>query len=110
MFAAAGMPIASEALADPPPMPRTILATRATLYKTGLPYGAFRVIALDAGDIRTLLGGYRITIGRTETSEVFGSASGGIKQGADYDGLTTATLQLDTGVRARHLCAQRQLP
>ena len=109
MFAAAGMPIASEALADPPPMPRTILATRATLYKTGLPYGAFRVIALDAGTY-ALLGGYRITIGRTETSEVFGSASGGIKQGADYDGLTTATLQLDTGVRARHLCAPRQLP
>jgi porin len=47
--------------------------------------------------IRTFLGNYGITFNLQEISEVMGNVTGGIKQGATYDGLTTMTVQLDTG-------------
>jgi porin len=50
----------------------------------------------DMGGIRTWLGSYGMTLTVTETSEVLGNLTGGIRQGFEYDGLTTATLQLDT--------------
>ena len=37
-----------------------------------------------------------IFLGLTQTSEMLGNVSGGTRRGFDYDGLTTATLQLDT--------------
>jgi len=48
------------------------------------------------GGIRPWLGSYGISLGLTETSEVLGNTSGGVKRGFDYDGLTTMTLQMDT--------------
>jgi porin len=45
---------------------------------------------------RSALGQYGLTFDLVETSEVLGNVTGGFTQGADYDGLTTATLQLDT--------------
>jgi porin len=50
----------------------------------------------DMGGLRTALGNAGITLNLTETSEVLGNTSGGLKQGATYDGLTTLTLLLDT--------------
>ena len=50
----------------------------------------------DMGGIRPWLGNSGITVGLTETSEIFNSAKGGVKRGSDYDGLTTLNLQLDT--------------
>jgi porin len=50
----------------------------------------------DMGGIRTWLGQYGMTLSLTETSEVLGNLTGGVRQGFEYDGLTTATLQLDT--------------
>ena len=50
----------------------------------------------DMGGIRPRLGQYGITLSLTETSEVLGNLTGGVRQGFAYDGLTTATLQLDT--------------
>ncbi len=50
----------------------------------------------DMGGIRTALGRAGITLGLTETSEVLGNVSGGLKQGATFDGLTTLTLMMDT--------------
>jgi porin len=50
----------------------------------------------DMGGLRNLLGSYGMTLSLTETSEVLGNVTGGLKQGATYDGLTTLTLQLDT--------------
>jgi porin len=50
----------------------------------------------DLGGLRPWLGSYGMTLGLTETSEVLGNVSGGVKRGAAYDGLTTATLGLDT--------------
>ncbi len=50
----------------------------------------------DMGGLRTWLGVYGMTLSVTETSEVLGNLTGGVRQGFEYDGLTTATLQLDT--------------
>jgi porin len=50
----------------------------------------------DIGGLRTALGNYGISLGLYETSEVQGNTSGGLKQGAIYDGLTTLTLGIDT--------------
>src|ERR1700693_2559635 len=47
----------------------------------------------DMGGLRTALGNYGITLGLTDTSEVQGNTSGGLKQGGIYDGLTTLTVQ-----------------
>jgi len=48
------------------------------------------------GGLRYWLLNYGVTVNLTETSEYLGNTSGGTKQGFDYDGLTTMTLQLDT--------------
>jgi porin len=50
----------------------------------------------DMGGLRTWLGQYGMTLSVTETSEVLGNITGGVQRGIAYDGLTTATLQLDT--------------
>jgi porin len=50
----------------------------------------------DMWGLRPLLSKYGMTLNLTETSEVLGNVTGGVRRGADYDGLTTATLQLDT--------------
>ncbi len=50
----------------------------------------------DPLGIRSWLGRYGISLNLQETSEVLGNATGGIRQGAAYDGLTTIDLQLNT--------------
>ena len=50
----------------------------------------------DLFGLRSALSSYGITITLQETSEVLGNPLGGIRQGADYHGLTQAALQLDT--------------
>jgi porin len=50
----------------------------------------------DMWGFRTLLSQYGMTLSIVEQSEVLGNATGGIRQGFAYEGLTTATLQLDT--------------
>jgi porin len=50
----------------------------------------------DMWGLRTFLSRYGISFGLSETSEIFGNATGGYRQGADYDGLTQMVLQLDT--------------
>ncbi|HTW72404.1 MAG TPA: carbohydrate porin [Acetobacteraceae bacterium] len=50
----------------------------------------------DWWGIRPALSQYGISIAIQETSEVFGNVTGGVKQGAAYDGLTQMALQLDT--------------
>ncbi|WP_158742062.1 carbohydrate porin [Acidisphaera sp. L21] len=51
----------------------------------------------DMWGIRTKLGNIGISLGLSETSELFGNATGGVHRGADYDGLTFMSLGLDTG-------------
>ncbi len=50
----------------------------------------------DMYGLRPALGTLGLTLGLSETSEVFGNATGGVHQGADYDGLTLMSLGLDT--------------
>jgi porin len=50
----------------------------------------------DIGGLRATLGQYGISLGLQETSEVLGNLSGGLKQGATYDGMTEMSLGLDT--------------
>jgi porin len=48
------------------------------------------------GGLRPFLSQYGISFALQETSEVLGNVSGGLHQGADYDGLTQLVLQLVT--------------
>ncbi len=48
------------------------------------------------GGLRTVLGNYGITLNVTDAETVLGNVSGGFKQGATMQGLTTATLQINT--------------
>ena len=50
----------------------------------------------DMWGFRPFLSKYGMTLSIVEQSEVLGNLTGGIRQGFAYDGLTTATLQLDT--------------
>ena len=50
----------------------------------------------DLDGLRKVLSGAGMNLTIVETSEVLGNLTGGVHQGADYDGVTTATLQLDS--------------
>jgi porin len=50
----------------------------------------------DMGGLRPALSKYGVSVSILETSEVLGNVSGGVKDGADYEGLTQMGLQLDT--------------
>jgi len=50
----------------------------------------------DMGGLRPWLGNYGVTIGLQETSEYLNNLSGGVKRAGAYDGLTQATVQVDT--------------
>src|SRR5947209_1769139 len=69
--------VAGEARADPAP------DYRANLFGD---LGGFRPAFAQVGGTLTL----------TETSEAFANPYGGLRRGADYDGLTALTIQLDS--------------
>lgn len=50
----------------------------------------------DMGGMRSFLSKNGMDLTIQETSEVLGNVSGGTRRGFEYDGVTTATLQLDT--------------
>ncbi len=50
----------------------------------------------DMWGLRTLLSKYGISLALSETSEVLGNLTGGVKRGFDYDGLTQMAVELDT--------------
>lgn len=49
----------------------------------------------DMAGLRPLMASHGITLGIQDFNEVFGNVSGGVKQGAVYDGLTIMTLGVD---------------
>ncbi len=63
------------------------------------PTGFFERATLfgDMGGVRTSLGRYGISLGLSETSEVFGNPTGGIRRGVIYEGLTQMSLGVDLG-------------
>ena len=48
----------------------------------------------DLGGLRTAFAKAGVTLNATESSEVFANPTGGLKQGANYDGATTVTLAI----------------
>lgn len=50
----------------------------------------------DIGGLRPAFDDRGITLGLSETSEIFGNLGGGIRRGFEYSGLTTLSLKLDT--------------
>jgi porin len=50
----------------------------------------------DLGGLREAFAKIGVMLAASETSEVFANPVGGLKSGADYDGLTTVTIQVDT--------------
>jgi porin len=50
----------------------------------------------DMGGMRPWLSRHGVSLTVQETSEILGNVSGGVRQGFEYDGVTTATLQMDT--------------
>lgn len=48
--------------------------------------------------IRPWLARYGVSVGAQETTQVFGNLTGGLHRGAAYEGLTTVSLGIDTGV------------
>jgi porin len=50
----------------------------------------------DIWGLRPLLSKYGISLALSETSEVLGNLTGGVRQGFEYDGLTQMAVQLDT--------------
>ena len=64
---------------------------------TGL-FAASRTNLLgDMFGLRSVAADHGISIGLSETSEVLGNVTGGIHQGADYDGITLMSVGVDTG-------------
>lgn len=49
------------------------------------------------GGLRPALAVHGVTLGLTDTENALANISGGVKQGATLQGVTTATLQIDTG-------------
>jgi porin len=90
----------SELQAGPPPVSAPINNLQSG--QTGNPcdfWDGLNHSSQMLGDLcgaRTFLARYGMTLGIQETSEVLGNVTGGSQRGADYDGLTQVTLQLDT--------------
>lgn len=100
MFFLGGM--ASHALAAPPPLSVPITSQEGP---EGSPLGVTEFLSNlqrsnfllgDLFGVRTQLSKFGVSLAIQETSEVLGNVSGGIHQGADYDGLTQGILQFDT--------------
>jgi porin len=65
-------------------------------FTTGLFASSRSNLLGDMGGLRTALGNIGVTLQIQDINEVFGNATGGIQRSADYDGLTTVTIGLDT--------------
>jgi porin len=98
---------AGRASATPPPSPGATETTSNPQEQSAnpggsAPTGPFSNLSRSGyllGDmfgLRPALAKVGINFTLTETSEILGNISGGTKKGFDYDGLTTATLTLDT--------------
>jgi porin len=51
----------------------------------------------NMGGLRTVLGNYGVTLGIVDSENLLGNVAGGVKQGATLQGVTTSTLDVDTG-------------
>jgi porin len=95
--------VTDRAVAAPPPIavptePESFEPTQPATGPFGFLSGISRSNYLlgDMWGLRTFLSQYGISFALQETSEEFANATGGVRQGANYDGLTQMVLQLDT--------------
>ncbi len=51
----------------------------------------------DMGGLRTALGGHGVTLNFNDSENLLDNAAGGVKTGATMQGVTTGTLEIDTG-------------
>ncbi len=58
--------------------------------------GSADLLLGDLGGLRPFIGQYGVTLDLSETSEVFGNLTGGLRRSFDTAGLTTVALDLDT--------------
>jgi porin len=84
----------SASSAAPPPNEPAATAPPSTGLLSGLPSGPNLLGAI--GGLRPWLSQHGATLSLQETSEALGNVTGGVRRGFEYDGLTQATLQLDT--------------
>jgi porin len=97
---------ASTSLATPPALAASQF--QSTTNETIAPFGFLTGISRsgyllgDLWGLRPWLSQYGLSLNISETSEVLGNPTGGINRGADYDGLTQMSLQLETE-KAFHL-------
>jgi len=94
---------ASAGIAAPPPV---VIPVDPDSYQSGGPTGGpfdflynlkrSNFLLGDMWGLRTALSKYGMSLAVQETSEEIGNVTGGTRQGAAYEGLTQAILQLDT--------------
>jgi len=97
--------LAGSALATPPPVP-VVEEAPPSGQQTNNPLTSFsgfvaqlrrsNYLLGDMWGLRPLLSKYGMTLSILETSEVLGNATGAVRRGAAYDGVTQGVLQLDT--------------
>jgi porin len=91
LLAAPALAAAAPSSAQTPPAPASDPS-----FLTGLFSPSRNNLFPDLFGVRTVLGNYGISLNLQEISEVLGNVSGGTRRTFDYDGLTTATLTMDT--------------
>ncbi|QXX74861.1 Porin B [Methylovirgula sp. HY1] len=91
-----GCALAQETSGSTPPKAGSEETATEPNFMTGLFASSRSTLLGDMWGLRSALGTYGLTLGIQDTNEGFGNATGGIKQGANYDGLTLMTLGLDT--------------
>ena len=99
---ALGLLAAFPALAAPPPLAVPVSGEQAAY---GSPTGVAGFMSSlnrsnfllgDMFGLRPFLSRYGVSLAVQETSELLGNVTGGQREGAEYDGLTQAILQMDT--------------
>src|SRR5580658_2460257 len=97
--------LAADVISAEAAPPAVTVPTDANAFESGQAGGTFgfldnlqrsSFLLGDMWGLRTALSQYGLSLGVLETSELLGNATGGIRRGADYDGLTQAVLQMDT--------------
>ncbi|TAM05146.1 MAG: carbohydrate porin [Paraburkholderia sp.] len=79
-----------------PGAPETDLAIKAQPADFWTDFWTRETMLGDMGGLRPWLGKYGVSFQLTETSEYLANLRGGLQRGGAYDGVTTATVQVDT--------------
>lgn len=87
-------PVAAPAPQVPSTQPESAAENESGGFLSGISRSSY--LLGDMWGLRPLLSKFGMSLSISETSEILGNVSGGIREGFDYDGLTQMDLQLDT--------------